>query len=124
VVTAYRPPTTQQPAAVVKLDARLEQLEGMRLEGILSDGEYRTLAARAQTGRANLVGASEPAAERRDMIKVARMLADAASALRSKLADAGPPPWRTRVAYARHGRCWQSSWAGPCVYVRRQTARI
>jgi site-specific DNA recombinase len=111
-----RPPTTQPPAAVVKLDARLEQLEGMRLEGMLSDDEYRTLAARAQAERANLVGAAEPAAMRRDMIKVARMLPDAASALRSKLADAGAALADARCI--REARTMLSEFLGGTVRVR------
>jgi site-specific DNA recombinase len=83
-----RPQTVQQPGAVLKLDSRLEQLKGMRSQGILSDDEYSTLAARAQTDRAALIRGSEPAAEHREMVaKVVRMLPDAASALRSKLSD-------------------------------------
>jgi hypothetical protein len=64
-------------------------LKGMRSQGILSDDEYSTLAARAQTDRAALIrGSSEPAAEHRVMLaKVVRMLPDAACALRSKLSD-------------------------------------
>jgi site-specific DNA recombinase len=111
-----RPPTTKPAAAVLKLDARLEQLEGMRLEGILSDDEYRTLAARAQTERANLVREAEPTADRRDMIKVARMLPDAAAVLRSKLADAGAALADARCI--REARTMLAEFLGGTVRVR------
>jgi hypothetical protein len=111
-----RPALSQPSAAVQKLDARLEQLEGMRIEGILSNDEHATLAARAMSERRSLMEHSGMLPDSREALKVARMLPDAAAALRGALADAAGTLADPRCI--REARTMVSEFLGGTVRVR------